>query len=239
MYYLEMIQRFWIFNKDRPIGATAISMYLYLLKTGYENDRYDFRVSDVNVGKELGLTRKTVKSTRQKLGSLGLIRYVTQNGVPCWYRLILDYPFQLLDPGKEKIIRVEETKISAKEDVIMHSQNDKSEIFHQQMVNFNKELNVQGYEPSAGIDFMKRIPTIDEFMDYASKLDTYDSALDLILKEKYESWEKSDWKNSSGRPISNWKFLLKSILPYMNSINDSDNPALNEIPKIRRPDLSK
>jgi hypothetical protein len=60
MYYLELIQRFWEFNKTTKVSPTEISLYFYLLKIGYNNDRYDFKISDVKLGKDLGLTRKTL-----------------------------------------------------------------------------------------------------------------------------------------------------------------------------------
>ena len=54
MYYLELIQRFWDFNKTAKISPTEVLLYFYLLKMGYEKDRYDFKISDVELGKELG-----------------------------------------------------------------------------------------------------------------------------------------------------------------------------------------
>ena len=95
MYYLELIQRFWDFNKTAKISPTEISLYFYLLKMGYENDSYDFKISDIELGKELGLTRKTIKSTKEKLKSLGLIQFQSKNGVPCHYRLLLNYSIEI------------------------------------------------------------------------------------------------------------------------------------------------
>ena len=83
MYYLELIQRFWDFNKTAKISPTEALLYFYLLKMGYENDRYDFKISDVELGRELGLTRKTIKSTKEKLKNLGLIQFQSKNGLPC------------------------------------------------------------------------------------------------------------------------------------------------------------
>ena len=86
MYYLELIQRFWDFNKKAKVSPTEVLLYFYLLKIGYENERYDFKISDVELGKELGLTRKTIKSTKEKLKNLGLIQFQSKNGLPCHYR---------------------------------------------------------------------------------------------------------------------------------------------------------
>jgi len=215
MYYLEMIQRFWSFNESRSIGSTAISMYLYLLKTGYTQDRYDFKISDVVIAKELGLTRKTVKSAKQKLEIFGLIIYKTQNGLPCYYRLVLDYPFQLTDPLIEMIIEIEEAT------------NDFLETAEQfQAAQELTEMKVAG-----------NIPTINEFLDYAVTLESYDLTLDPIITEKYKSWINDKWQNSAGRPITNWRSLLKSIMPYMKFSNDMHLSSAEDIPKIERPDL--
>lgn len=215
MYYLEMIQRFWSFNESRSIGSTGISMYLYLLKTGYVNDRYDFKISDVVIAKELGLTRKTVKIAKQKLQGLGLIRYEIKNGVPCYYRLVLDYPFQLPDPRTEMIIETEdETTYVSEEGDLVESTPSLTEI-----------------------RAARNIPTIDEFLNYAATLDSYDPKLAPIIIEKYESWITDDWQNNAGRPITNWKSLLKSIIPYMKFNEDMHLSSIEDIPKIERPDL--
>ena len=95
MYYLELIQRFWDFNKKAKVSPTEISLYFYLLKIGYENERYDFKISDVELGKELGLTRKTIKTTKEKLKNLGLVQFQSKNGLPCHYRLLLNYSFEI------------------------------------------------------------------------------------------------------------------------------------------------
>ncbi|WBX96506.1 hypothetical protein [Chryseobacterium gambrini] len=97
MYYLELIQRFWDFNKIVKISPTEIALYLYLLKIGYEKDRYDFKISDVELARELGLTRVTIKASKDKLKNRGLIQFQTSNGLPCYYRfqaLFLDNRFQ-------------------------------------------------------------------------------------------------------------------------------------------------
>ncbi|STD05014.1 hypothetical protein [Chryseobacterium carnipullorum] len=106
MHYLELMRRFWDFNQKTSIGTTGISMYLYLLKIGSDNDSCDFQISDVVISIELGVTRKTVKSTKEKLRNLGLIQYEAKSGLACKYRLIGDYPSQISSPemmSKEEI----------------------------------------------------------------------------------------------------------------------------------------
>lgn len=99
MYYIELIQRFWEYNDRSSVGATATAMYLFLLKNAFENDRYDFSVSDVAVSNKLSLTRKTVKVTKERLQKLGFISFKNRNGVPCSYRLLLNYPIPDVRPA--------------------------------------------------------------------------------------------------------------------------------------------
>ena len=81
MDYLELIRRLWDFNQKTTIGSTAITMYLYLLKIGYDKNSCDLQISDVVISKELGLTRKTIKSTKEKLENFGLIQFQTKRSI--------------------------------------------------------------------------------------------------------------------------------------------------------------
>ncbi|QOW10152.1 hypothetical protein Q73A0000_07145 [Kaistella flava (ex Peng et al. 2021)] len=238
MYYLELIQRFWHFNKENQVGSTAISMYLYLLKTSNDTNRYDFNISDVEISKQLGLTRKTVKCTKEKLRSLGLIQYQTKNGSPGSYRLILDYPL-LITHTKVSEKRVKERKnISQKtEQLEIPLQaglpiQDTSESIPKIV---NEKITPQFSKVLSPIIDDKSIPTIEEFIEYAQTLESYDSQLDFNIKEKYENWVNNNWKNSSDRPITNWKSSLKSTLPFMknNTIN-----TIQSIPNIKRSKFS-
>ena len=209
MYYLELIQRFWDFNHRIPIGSTGISMYLYLLKNGYENDRYDFQISDILIGKELGLTRKTVKATKEKLKNLELIQFQTKNGIPCSYRLVLDYPLNISEP------------------TILKKKEFKTEQSSQEIKKTSTPI------PSGS--FIQNIPSIEELVEYAKTLDNYEVELDSKIQSKYEKWKNNGWKNSSDRPITNWKSTLKSTLPYLKNATEGESLSLQSIPNIKRP----
>ncbi|QOW09907.1 hypothetical protein Q73A0000_05800 [Kaistella flava (ex Peng et al. 2021)] len=238
MYYLELIQRFWQFNKENQVGSTAISMYLYLLKTSNDTNRYDFNISDVEISKQLGLTRKTVKSTKEKLRSLGLIQYQTKNGSPGSYRLILDYPLLITHSKASEKQRKGRETISPKTEqleiplqIVLPIQEAGENI--PKIVNQN--IKPQFLKVSSPISDDKRIPTIEEFIKYAQTLESYDSQLDFSIKEKYENWINNNWKNSSDRPITNWKSSLKSTLPFMKSATINTIPS---IPNIKRTKFS-
>ena len=107
MYYVELIDRFWKFNEREGAGHTVIAFYLYLLKMAKDHNDYQFRISDVELGKRLSLSRSTVKVTKEKLRDLGLIEFRTKNGAAGHYRLILDYPLE----GRE-VIEVSTSSVS-------------------------------------------------------------------------------------------------------------------------------
>ncbi|REC50620.1 MULTISPECIES: hypothetical protein [Chryseobacterium] len=214
MYYFELIQRFWDFNQRNPVGSTGISMYMYLLKIGYDNNRYDFHISDVTASKELGLTRKTVKSIKEQLRDFGLIEFKTKNGLPCYYRLLLDYPLQIAETEKKKNIKIAKNLVASKSEDIEIPAKQKS---------LTPLIN------------QKDIPSFEEFIGYAETLETYDSELDFRIKEKYEEWVMNGWQNSSNRSITNWKAALKSILPYMKNTDNGHQLSVINIPSIKRP----
>lgn len=217
MIYLELIQRFWDFNKINQIGSTGISMYFYLLKIGYDNHRYDFHISDVTASKELGLTRKTVKSLKEKLKNFGLIEFQTKNGLPCYYRLLLDYPLKIAKLEKIQKVRIENSSFSPTSGTVDILPPPQQQQLSPPVIN------------------QKSIPSFDEFIEYAQTLETYESELDSFIKEKYKVWVRNDWQNSSNRRITNWKSSLKSILPYMKAEDKNLQLSITNIPYIKRP----
>ncbi len=209
MNYIELTLRFWDFNQKNAIGSTGISMYLYLLKVGHENNSCSFQISDVVVSKVLGLTRKTVKFTKEKLKDFGLIQFQTKSGIPCNYRLIEDYPLQISEP---KIIKKKKLKT---EEFIRKIENSTI--------------------PVPSVSSTQNIPSLEEFLEYVKTLETYEPYLDSEIQEKYEDWKKNGWKNSTNRPITNWKSSLKSSLPFMINQMETHQISLESIPNIKRP----
>jgi hypothetical protein len=243
MHYLELMRRFWDFNQKTSIGPTGISMYLYLLKIGSDNDSCDFQISDVVISIELGVTRKTVKSTKEKLRNLGLIKYQTTSGLASKYRLIGDYPLQIPNPemvskkeiGKEEFIQqTEEYGVSLLTEVPFHtfSENINDQEIENHLSHTKQSLQPQ---PTTQKGNDENIPSLEEFMTYAETLKIYEPELDSEIQSKYENWKNNGWKNSSDRPITNWKSSLKSTLPFMKSQIESHQLSLQSIPDIKRP----
>lgn len=239
MYYSELIHKFWKFNEKINIGATAIAMYLYLLKLAKDADGYSITASDVAVGRALGVTRKTVKAIKQKLNKLGLIEYGTKNGTSGSYRIIVDYPFREAGVGcgketeREKFSRdkkpEEETALTP-----YHQKQKRNDKDSNRNLNSSEGELPQTSTPNIG--HQSRIPTLDEFLEYAQTLDAFVPPLHSELIQKYSFWKGNGWKNNSNRPITNWRLALKQLLPYMRENANQELNAILPIPDIKVPE---
>ena len=78
------------------------------------------------------------------------------------------------------------------------------------------------------------LPLFDEFLTFAKTLKNYSSELDIKIEDKYNMWVQNNWKNETDRPITNWKALLRNLLPYLN---DSNNKERVELQNIERPKI--
>lgn len=238
MYYLELIERFWDHNANGPIGSTAIAAYLYLLKTSNANERYDFKISDVVVSRELGLSRKTVIKTREKLRKAGLIDFQTPKGLPCHYRILLNYPLRFSEVDELKV--AEPGNVDLEEEVKDHinleglqQKEVVSEILDNNQPDSSELLNEPQQDQKD-----RSFPSISEFLEYAKTLDAFDSQLESGIREKYEAWINNGWTNNLKRPITNWKSSLKSALPFIKNSIETDGFSAISIPDIKRPKFS-
>ena len=142
---------------------------------------------------------------------------------------------------KAKIFEIPENILSAQNiiDFVSEVESDNdvkptSETFPQQKKKIELEQEQsQGQVPQNLKN--SKIPSLDEFIEYAKSLEGYEVELDLNISEKYESWINNGWKNTSNRPISNWKSTLKSTLPYLKNANGENSLSLQNIPNIKRP----
>lgn len=232
MYYLELIQRFWDFNQKAQLNTTAIAMYLYFLKLGHDNSGYHIIVSDVAISNALGITRKTVKPTKDKLRNLGLIQFENRIGLPCSYRILLNYSFECIYQKKQKIKSNNEFHAPILEK-IENSQSDSLPIQNNSKTSVLKDEKVQNNKPK---HFKSKHPSWKEFIEYAQTLENYISQLDFSIEEKYKIWKKNGWRNTSNLPITNWKSALKSTLPYLLNLKENSSFSLQDIPNIKRPE---
>ena len=232
MYYLELIQKFWNFNQKAQLNTTAIAMYLYLLKLGHDENRYDVCISDIKISKALGITRKTVKPTKEKLRNLGLIQFENKNGLPCSYRLLLNYSLECIDQEKQKLKGNNKFHTPTIEN-IENSQSESLPIQNSSKISVLKDEIVHNNKPK---HFKSNQPSWEEFIEYAKTLEKYNSQLDFSIEEKYKPWKNNGWRNTSNLPITNWKSTLKSTLPYLLNLKENSSFSLQDIPNIKRPE---
>ncbi|MCD0456316.1 hypothetical protein LPB85_12800 [Chryseobacterium sp. LC2016-27] len=230
MYYLELIERFWIFNQNAKPGSAVIALYLYLLKTAKNGEAYSFKVSDVVLSKELGMTRQTVKATKEKLRDLGLIEFQTKNGVSGTYRLLLNYSLE-----KSRSVNVKDPERAVTSFQNMNGSNNLviSDMRKEsQSANEDDEIKTLSSQLS---NENAEIPQLSEFLAYAKTLSAYQPELDSAIEDKYKGWKDKGWKNSSDRLITNWRSSLKSTLPFLKGVGHFDQLSLQTIPDIKRP----
>jgi len=227
MYYVELIDRFWLFSKKAKPGTAAISLYLYLLQLAKEKNAYQFAISDVNLGKSLGVSRATVRTTREKLRKFGLIEYHSVQGSAGIYRLMVNYP---LDPKNFK--KAQNDPASGIIDFFGRNDNVLEIEKGNSFATFDKIIPL---EPTSLLIDGRVVPGLQEFLDYARTLDAYYPELDSLIMEKHSGWLKCNWKSASGRPITNWQSSLKNVLPFLSSEVGQNQLTVDGIPEIRHP----
>ncbi|MDV3507033.1 hypothetical protein CMU89_07270 [Elizabethkingia anophelis] len=231
MNYLDLLHKFWDYNQKEPLGTTAIGMYLFLLEMWYVNEKNDFKVSDIAICEKLLLTRPTVKVTKEKLRNCGLIYYETQNGLPSYYRIILDYTsLRKGEKPKKDVAERNQKPIEAKE-------KSKPDSPTESPVEEPKIVTPPSQEPVKPnvITDNKAIPTLTEIIDFAKTLPKYDPSLDSRIQERYESWVNNGWRTLRNDPIKDWEPLLKATLPFIVKTPQNGTLTLDNIPNIKVP----
>lgn len=228
--YIFLLGKFWDYSEDKQLGSSAILIYLYLLKEAFNRNNVRFNISDVQISKDLNLTRKTVKENKEILLKNALINFKTKNGVPCNYQIISDYSSET-DKSNLKI----EKKIAVKQDL------KKQDVGK----NLSKNIEQNSKEDSEKLSkdlpqnilqnvLNKDIPTLEEFLQFAQTLKSYETSLDENLKLKYKEWSEKGWNNNIDRPITDWKSTLKNTLPYLKNKSSKNINSIQSIPNIRR-----
>lgn len=221
MKYFDLISNFWKFNKINTVGASAVSLYNFLIYKWYENKNSEFKLSDNEITRNLHLTYKTIRTARINLSKNGLIKFQTRNGLPCSYNILQEYEINI----DKEVINSKKKKV--KESVSKNRKLSEKKIVKQEIlenVNAEKEND--------------NIPTAEEFLEYAKTLEYYTADLDSKILEKYKIWKLNKWRRESDRPITSWEKNLKSVLPYLiDSVESKENNKIIKIPTIKRNNL--
>jgi len=228
MNYSELISRFWEHNEKQPLGAVAVSLYLFLLEIWTKNDEHDFKLSDTEICERLKITRPTIISSRQKLCSIGMIQYQSQNGLPGHYKIIREYsPVLSVSENPKKAIPKKKKTV---EKPIQKNENPLNESsFADNPPKISQPTLILGFG---------NIPSLEEFTQYAKTLENYIPELENLIEAKYNSWLENEWKNSYNKPITNWKSSIKNAMPFLQSELESQNTTPEKkiaLQTIKRP----
>lgn len=225
MNYSEIIQEFWKDGEKTSMGSSAIVIYFYLLNHRYESALKVIKISDQKIYTNLGLHRDTVHKGREKLKRFGLISFEISNGKPCEYEFSFDKINGLPDLPKKQ----NSPKEVKKKNIV----KPKAEI--NVIVNEGKTEEIEKQVSQATIHFNeilltnKNIPTYDEFLKFAKTLDNYSNEIESDVKNKYDKWLSNKWQNNTGRPITNWKALLKNKIRESEKSDENGNVKLPNI----------
>lgn len=181
---LNLFEKIFDLNSKNKIGANTIAVFTFILYQ-CEDLQKEIVLSDYQMARELGLSRQTIITAKNKLKLLGLLEYNRNRGFP--NRFILK-GVELLKTAPKK----EEIKDISIEESVQDSEP-------------NVDLNHS----------FSKYPNLKQFMDFAKTLNDYSEKLDDVLIEKFHQWEEADWKNGSGRPILDWQIVLKKNLTIL------------------------
>lgn len=228
MNYSELISRFWEHNEKQPLGAIAVSLYLFLLEIWTKNEENDFKLSDTEICERLKITRPTIISLRQKLSNHGMIQYQSQNGLPGHYKILQEYSpaLSVFENPKKSIPKKKKT-------VRKPLQKNKNPL-NENLATDNPPKN----SPSTQIPNSGNIPPLEEFMLHAKTLENYTPELENLIEAKYNSWLENGWKNGYDKPITNWKTSIKNAIPFLQSELESEKSAFEKkifLQTIKRP----
>ena len=239
MSYLEFTSQFWEYNKKFPLGASASVIYIFLLDKGYKKKFEDFVLSDIEISKELKLSINTIKAAKEKLRDQGLIKYQTQNGLPCQYKLINDYSKGSIKKKEKEVDTIlignNKEKSALKNKSVKKTNSRKADF--KELENNLVDNNSVNSKPAIVVN--PDIPSFDEFISFARNIKNYTSDLDSKIETKYTSWVNKGWKTDSNRPITNWKQVLKNIIPYIIDSDPYSEKQTISLPSIERSNLIK
>jgi biotin operon repressor len=201
-----LFEKIFELNSKNKIGASTITVFTFILYK-YEDLQKETVLSDYEMARELGLSRQTVITAKNKLKLLGILNCERNRGFP--NRFTLNENYQLKELPKNSEIR----------EILV------------------KDLNPISEPKIIINNLHSKYPTFQQFMDFAKTLEDYSEKLDGLLVQKFYKWENSDWKNVIGKPILNWQSVLEKNIKMLELSLSQENNSLAKIPNIKRPKL--
>lgn len=203
---VNLFEKIFDLNSKNKIGANTIAVFTFILYK-CEDLREEIVLSDYQMARELGLSRQTIITAKNKLKLLGLLDYNRNRGFP--NRFIL-----------------KENRLPK---VILKT----NEIVEDPIEELNHILEPESTVNNSHSEY----PSLKQFMDFAKTLKDYSEKLDDLLIQKFQKWEEADWKNSLGRPILNWQSTLEKNMNTLEFSHSYKSSSLSDLPIIKRPKL--
>lgn len=203
---MNLFDKMFDLNSENKIGANTIAVFTFILYK-CEDPRKEIVLSDYQMARELGLSRQTVITAKNKLKLLGLLDYNRNRGFP--NRFILN--------GNPMPKQTQNT------DEIIDKPIDELKTIVESEINTNSS-------------FLK-YPNLQQFMDFAKTLKEYSEKLDDLLIQKFKKWEEANWRNSLGRPILNWQSTLEKNINTLDVSHYNESSSLSSLPIINRSKL--
>ncbi len=195
----DLFERIFELNSENKIGANTIAVFTFILYK-CEDLQKEIVLSDYEMARELGLSRQTVITAKNKLKLLGILDYEINRGFP--NRFILGAKFLPKEtPETPETIKIEEIPEPKR----------------------NENTSAS------------KFPTLKQFMEFAKTLNNYSEKLDESLVQKFHLWENSGWNNAIGRPILDWRYVLKVNLSMLKVSPNNKDQILYKLPNIERP----
>lgn len=200
----NLFEKIFDLNSRNKIGSNTIAVFAFILYK-CEDVQKEIELSDYEMARELGLSRQTVITAKNKLKLLGLLDYRRNPGFP--NRFILkanELPKETLKIIETKEIAVKNIKRIPEPKII-------------------------------ATNSFSKFPTLEQFIDFAKTLNNYSEKLDDLLVQKFYQWENSDWTNPLGKPILNWQSVLEKNIIMLEISLSKESHSLSKIPNISRP----
>ncbi|AZI33004.1 cyclic nucleotide-binding domain-containing protein [Kaistella carnis] len=199
-----LFQKIFELNSKNKIGSNTIVVFTFILYKCEELQK-EIVLSDYEMARELGLSRQTVITAKNKLKQLGILDYHRNPGFP--NRFVLnenELPKEIPKIVETKEISIEELYRDPEPKIIANSS-------------------------------FSRYPTLQQFMSFSKTLPNYSEKLDDVLIHKFHQWDKSDWKNAIGKPILDWRSVVEKNMIMFESHSSLQNKSELKIPNIKRP----
>ena len=191
-------------NSNNKVGSNTIAVFTFILYK-CEELKKEIVLSDYEIARELGLSRQTVITAKNKLKQLGILDYNRNPGFP--NRFVLnehELPKEIPKIVETKEISIEQLYLVPEPKIIANSS-------------------------------FSRYPTLQQFMKFSKTLPNYSEKLDDVLIEKFNKWAKADWKNAIGKPILDWRAVVEKNMIMFESHSSLQNKSALKIPNIKRP----